>query len=125
MLSRPACRPTMSGRFLAIRLTPPTKTGINRNPQPAAAGTNTATPLGPIGVFLNGVPLFNPKDAMSYNNQNIWHQNAAVVEASSFDTALGHPAPQQGATGNPLPGDYHHHQLSPSLDAQLGGDSPS
>jgi hypothetical protein len=98
---------------------------INRNPQPAAAGANTATPLGPIGVFVNGVPLFNPKDANSYNNLNIWHNNAAVVEANGFDAALGHPAPVQGATGNPVPGIYHHHQLSPSLDAQLGGISPT
>jgi YHYH protein len=71
---------------------------INRNPHPAAAGTNTATPLGPIGVFVNGVPLFNPKDANSYNNQNVWHNNAPVVEASGFDAALGHPAPVMGSS---------------------------
>src|SRR4051812_48657191 len=98
---------------------------INRNPQPAAIGTNTATPLGPIGVFVNGVPLYNPKDAHSYSNLNIWHNNAAVVEADGFDAALGHPSPIQGATGNPAPGSYHHHQLSPSLEAQLGGVSPT
>src|SRR5207244_7428155 len=64
-------------------------------------GTKTSTPLGAIGAWTNGVPVYNPLDAHSYNNQNIWHQNAIVVEASSFDSCLGHPAPG---------GIYHHHQ---------------
>ncbi|HEX8097929.1 MAG TPA: YHYH protein, partial [Pyrinomonadaceae bacterium] len=73
---------------------------IPRKPTPQS-GTHTSTPLGNIGVWKNGVPMFNALDAMSYQNQNIWHQNAAVVEAVSFDSCLGHP--QQT-------GSYHHHQ---------------
>ena len=73
---------------------------IPRNPV-ANAGTKTATPLGPVGAWINGVPVFNSLDAMSYMGQNVWHQNAVVVEASSFDACLGHPAPG---------GVYHHHQ---------------
>jgi len=70
--------------------------------QPALnTGTKTATPLGPIGVWSNGVVVFNALDANSFNNQNIWHQNAVVVEAASFDSCLGHPAPG---------GVYHYHQ---------------
>ena len=65
------------------------------------AGTKTSTPLGSIAVWINGVAAFNALDAHSYNNQNIWHQNAVVVEAPSFDACLGHPAPG---------GTYHHHQ---------------
>ncbi len=64
-------------------------------------GTKTATSLGAIAVWRNGVPVYNALDAMSYLNQNIWHQNAVHVEASSFDACLGHPAPG---------GRYHHHQ---------------
>ena len=64
-------------------------------------GTKTATALGHIGVLANGVTFFNPKDAMSYHNQNIWHQNAVVVEGPGFDSCLGHPQQQ---------GEYHHHQ---------------
>ncbi len=63
-------------------------------------GTATGTPLGHIGVWSNGVSMFNALDARSYNNQNIWHQNAIVVEGASFDACLGHPAPN---------GEYHHH----------------
>jgi hypothetical protein len=64
-------------------------------------GARTSTPLGAIGVWKNGVVMFNALDAMSYQNQNIWHQNAVVVENPSFDSCLGHPQ-QTGA--------YHHHQ---------------
>jgi hypothetical protein len=73
---------------------------LPRNPV-ENSGTKTATPLGPIGVWVNGVAIFNALDAFSYQNRNVWHQNAAVVEAASFDPCLGHPAPG---------GVYHHHQ---------------
>ena len=65
------------------------------------AGTKTSTPLGAMAVWTNGVAAYNPLDAHSYNNQNIWHQNAILVEGASFDACLGHPAPG---------GRYHNHQ---------------
>lgn len=72
---------------------------ITRTPQPNT-GTATATPLGHTGIWSNGVSIFNAKDAMSYNNAGVWNQNAIVVEGPSFDSCLGHPAPN---------GEYHHH----------------
>jgi hypothetical protein len=89
---------------------------ITRTPQPNA-GAKIATPLGHIGVWSNGVSVFNARDARSYNNANIWHQNAIVVEGPSFDTCLGHPAPN---------GEYHHH-LNPRClydDRDSGTHSP-
>jgi hypothetical protein len=83
---------------------------LPRNPV-AQGGTKTAVGLGAIGVMVNGVPFFNPQDAASYNNQNVWHQNANVVEAPSFDTGRGHPAPRMQ---NMTQGVYHYHQ-SPAL----------
>jgi len=86
-------------------------------------GTKTVTPLGPVGAFVNGVAMFNPKDAHSFNDADVWHQNAVVVEAAGFDAANGHPAPATGPTiGGFQPGIYHHHQQSPSLRGQLGDD---
>lgn len=73
---------------------------IPRNPK-EETGTKTSTPLGAIGVLINGVAIFNSEDAHSYNNQNVWHRNAVVVEASSFDDCLGHPQ---------MNGIYHYHQ---------------
>lgn len=80
-------------------------------------GTPVATPLGHIGVWTNGVSIFNARDARSYMDADIWHQNAIVVEGSSFDDCLGHPAPN---------GEYHHH-LNPTClydDADSSRHSP-
>ncbi len=76
---------------------------ITRHPQ-ANTGTAVATPLGHIGIMTNGVSLFNAKDGMSWQNQNIWLRNAIVAEGPSFDDCLGHPAPN---------GEYHNH-LNPT-----------
>lgn len=58
---------------------------------PVEASTHAATPLGPIGVSLNGVPFFN-----QYAGPN----QPLTNEVVSFDQWWGHPA--QG-------GDYHYH----------------
>ena len=85
---------------------------IPRNPQPAT--THTATGLGAIGVLINGLDFFNMSDANSYQNHNVWHNNAGVVEAPSFDAAKAHPQ-QQGV--------YHNHEDPVSLDAEIGANS--
>ena len=35
---------------------------------PTVASTKTATPMGHIGILINGVALYNPQDGYSYNN---------------------------------------------------------
>lgn len=72
---------------------------ITRTPQ-QNTGTPTAVGLGHVGVWTNGVSVFNVSDAQSYNNQGIWNRNAYYWEGPSFDDCLGHP--QQN-------GEYHHH----------------
>jgi len=72
---------------------------LTRHPV-ANTGTAIGTPLGHIGVWKNGVSMFNAKDAHSYNNAGVWNQNAIMVEGSTFDNCLGHPAPN---------GEYHTH----------------
>lgn len=79
-------------------------------------GTKTAVGLGHVAVLINGVPVYNYADARSYNNGNVWHQNAIVFERTGFDCAKGHPAPLQtgppgpGGGGGGTQGQYHHHQ---------------
>jgi hypothetical protein len=58
---------------------------------PTEATTKASTPLGPIGISLNGVPFFNQYAAMSAPLTN---------EANGFDQYYGHP--QQS-------GQYHYH----------------
>jgi hypothetical protein len=72
---------------------------ITRNPL-QNTGTATAIGLGHIGIWANGVSIFNVSDAMSYNNQGVWNRNAYYWEGPGFDNCLGHPQQQ---------GEYHHH----------------
>ncbi len=58
---------------------------------PTAATTHQATPLGPIGIALDGVPLFNQYAAGGSPLTN---------EVNGFDQGWGHPQPQ---------GMYHYH----------------
>jgi hypothetical protein len=84
---------------------------ITRNPAPKAA-PKTATGLGAIGVWTNGVAIYNASDARSYNNRNVWHQNAVWVEGPSFDGCGGHPAPNQ---------QYHNHQNAACIYDEAAG----
>lgn len=76
---------------------------ITQNPQ-RATGTATNIGLGHIGVWTNGVSIFNVSDAQSYNNAGVWNRNAYYWEGNGFDQCLGHPQQQ---------GEYHHH-VSPT-----------
>lgn len=76
--------------------------------------TPTATTMGNIGVFINGVALFDYRDGVSWKNSTsalaggplggsgdgIWNRDAVVAERGGFDCSKGHPAM----------GNYHHHQ---------------
>ena len=102
---------------------------IPRSPQADTTGNNTEVGLGPQGVLVNGVAIFNYEDGRSYNNQGIWNQDANVFEAVGFDDAPGHPASlRNGGVSTPggrVAGRYHHHQNPTALRAQLGDDGSS
>lgn len=66
---------------------------ITLHPQ-EKTGAKTVTPYGHIGVWTNGVSIYNPKDAKSWQNADIWFQNAFYFEhldMETFDPCLGHP----------------------------------
>ena len=77
------------------------------------SGDHFETPLGPIGVLINGVPFFNAKDAFSYQGEGVWFQNAVMYEAESFDDCLCHPAPM---------GNLHNHQNPVCLYEDIPGE---
>jgi hypothetical protein len=58
---------------------------------PAVATTHSATPMGPIGISLNGIPFYNQYAAGGSPLTN---------EINSFDQYFGHPQQQ---------GQYHYH----------------
>lgn len=72
---------------------------IPRAPQ-QNTGALDSVGLGQMAVWSNGVAAYNASDAMTYNNDGVWHRNAYYFEGSSFDNCLGHPD-QSGC--------YHHH----------------
>lgn len=88
-------------------------------------GVLTPTNAGNIGIFINGVALFDYRDGVSWRNASqtlaggplggvgdqVWNRDAVVAERGGFDCSKGHPAM----------GNYHHHQ-NPSafqLDRQV------
>lgn len=85
---------------------------------PLAPVQNTNTPTsttgGNIGVFINGVAMFDYRDGVSWSSScsclkggplggmgdGVWNRDAVPAEKAGFDCAKGHPAM----------GNYHHHQ---------------
>jgi hypothetical protein len=87
---------------------------VPRNP--SVPGTKILTGLGAIGYFVNGVALFDSRDAFYWNGTSevmgngLWNRDAFVNEAVTFDAALAHQA-----------GANHHYHANPiALRHQLG-----
>ena len=87
-------------------------------------GNLDVTTGGTIGVFINGVSLFDYRDGVSWNNmsqsegggpipgppgQGVWNRDAVPAERVGFDCAKGHPAM----------GNYHHHQNPSAFNLDL------
>ena len=101
---------------------------IRRFPRhPQVATTKTTNGGGPLGLWVNGVALFNLLDGASYSTSRgmdvgggggqggqgdgIWVRNAVIVEAPSFDASNAHQPPT---------GEYHYHENPLALRYQLG-----
>jgi hypothetical protein len=86
-------------------------------------GTPTNTTGGNIGIFINGVALFDYRDGVSWSlaanalaggplggmGNNVWNRDAVVGERLGFDCAKAHPAM----------GNYHHHQNPSAFNLDL------
>ncbi|MFM9943791.1 MAG: YHYH protein [Bacteroidia bacterium] len=92
-------------------------------------GTPTATVPGNIGIFINGVALFDYRDGVAWNNTTgalcggpgnspcpggmgatqAWNRDAIPAEKAGFDCSKGHPAM----------GNYHHHQNPSAFNLDL------
>jgi YHYH protein/Secretion system C-terminal sorting domain len=92
-------------------------------PQPNTGNPTSTTP-GNIGIFINGVALFDYRDGVSWRlasgteqggpiqgppGDGVWNRDAVVAERLGFDCAKGHPAM----------GNYHHHQNPSAFDLDL------
>jgi hypothetical protein len=93
-------------------------------------GTPTPTTGGNIGVFINGVALFDYRDGVAWNTSTnslcgglpgmspcpggpgtsqSWNRDAVLAEKAGFDCSKGHPAM----------GNYHHHQNPSAFNLDL------
>ena len=94
-------------------------------------GTPTATNAGNIGIFINGVSLFDYRDGVAWNNDTMnlcggppggnppcpggpngnqdWNRDAIPAEMGGFDCNKAHPAM----------GNYHHHQNPSAFNLDL------
>ena len=59
---------------------------IPRQPIPALAPA--PIPLGVIGTFINGVPIYNLAGVFSYRDQNLWHVDAVAKHPRSIRSLL-------------------------------------
>ncbi len=50
---------------------------------PAKAQIPVSAPLGVIGAFVTGKPIYNPISTLSYNGQGIWHRDAVRANGGS------------------------------------------
>lgn len=86
-------------------------------------GNPTNTTGGNIGIFINGVALFDYRDGISWKNSTnalaggplggmgdgVWNRDAILAERAGFDCSKGHPAM----------GNYHHHQNPSAFNLDL------
>ncbi len=63
---------------------------IPRRPKPAD-GIGARVPAQVIGVFLNGMPIHNQFEALSYQGSNLWHYDAVAASDNGTLTATGRP----------------------------------
>ncbi len=93
-----------------------TKTTYRIPRTPTISQKKNLTGLGPIGYFVNGVALFDNRDAHFWDGQTdamgegIWNRDAYVNESITFDSGLAHQAQAQ----------YHYHANPIALRYQLG-----
>ena len=70
------------GVFMNFAAALPTLSQIPRAPQPAATKTNTS--LGSIGIWVNGVAIFNAADGASYRNSTGADAGGATLVANAI-----------------------------------------
>ncbi len=89
-------------------------------------GTLTETQMGEIGIFINGVAMYDYRDGVSYSlsqgsdaggplggtGDGVWNRDAIVAENEGFDCSKGHPSPI--IQGGQLSGGVYHHHQNPS-----------
>lgn len=95
-----ACADSEQGIIIDIPTTPVEATDV------------CATGAGPVGLWVNGVFIYNWTDTFSYNNEGVWNHYAVPFRWKGMDVCLGHAG---GGVGQ-----YHHHSYNECLRQEIG-----
>jgi len=86
-------------------------------------GRGARVPVGVIGVFLNGLPMYNQFEALSWNGANIWHydavsrnDNGTLTQAGRVRPSLTHQARAGSIEEMILDGSRHSPLIGFALD---------
>ncbi len=74
---------------------------------------------GTIGIFVNGVSMFNYTDTFAYADKGIWSYDANVAEVSIVNSDVSHATPSNLPQFPQSRGIFHNHQVSSILLRQL------
>ena len=107
-----------AGKTMLFPNVPVNKKAFYRIPKSSTVpGTKTLTGLGAIGYFVDGVAMFDNRDAFFWNGTSegngsgYWNRDAYVNESVTFDPALAHQENQ---------GTYHYHANPIALRYLIG-----
>lgn len=92
---------------------------IASDPSPDTRPLQELANKGAIGLFVNGVSIFNYTDTFSYNDKSVWAYDANVAEASIVNSDISHATPSDVPNFPKSRGIFHNHQMSGELLTQL------
>ncbi|MBI4906712.1 MAG: YHYH protein [Acidobacteria bacterium] len=92
------------------------------HPRPES-GRHTRVPADVLGVFVNGLPIYNQFESLSWNGANVWHYDAVAQRDNGTLTASGraradltHPSPPGLLDELALPASRHSPLIGFALD---------
>jgi len=92
---------------------------ISSEPKPDTRPIHAFADRGAVGVFVNGVSIFNYSDTFSYNDKGAFAYDANVAEAAIVNSDISHATPSEVPNFPKSRGIFHNHQMSTELLTQL------
>lgn len=92
---------------------------ISSEPTPDDRPVHASSGKGTVGVFVNGVSIFNYTDTFAYEDEGLWSYDANVAEALIVNSDISHATPSNLPQFPGSRGIYHNHRVSSILLHQL------